>query len=132
MGLAGDSSSFRDDTKWEQVYEVYVEDKYDQNLKEFFDKSNPWAYQSINARMLEAVRKEYWDAPEKIKKNLAVEYAMSVIEKGAACCQHTCNNPALTQMVVNIISLPGMLSPELVNEFKAVMSKAVGMDWKRQ
>ncbi len=116
-----------DKTKWEQVYEVYVEDKYDLDLKEFFDEHNPWAMQSISARMLEAIRKEYWDAPEEIKKRLAVEYTMSVIEKGVACCHHTCNNPALNQMVVNIISLPGILSPELVNQFKMVISKAAGM-----
>jgi cobaltochelatase CobN len=116
-----------DETKWEQVYEVYVEDKYDLDLKEFFDKNNPWAMQSISARMLEAIRKEYWDASEEIKKRLAVEYTMSVIEKGVACCHHTCNNPALNQMVVNIIFLPGILSPELVNQFKVVISKAAGM-----
>jgi cobaltochelatase CobN len=117
-----------DQSMWNQVYQVYVEDKYDLDMKEFFDKNNPWAIQSIDARMLEAIRKDYWDASDEIKKRLAVEYTMNVIEKGMACCHHTCNNPALNQMVVNIISLPGMLSPELVNQFKAIVSKAMGMD----
>ncbi len=116
-----------DKTKWEQVYEVYVQDKYDLGLKEFFDEHNPWAMQSINARMLEAIRKKYWNAPDQIKKDLAKEYAISVIAKGVACCEHSCNNPALNQMVVNIISLPGLLSPELVNQFQAIISKATGM-----
>ncbi|MBE9541751.1 MAG: cobaltochelatase subunit CobN, partial [Proteobacteria bacterium] len=35
-----------DETYWEQTYEVYVQDKYDLDLKEFFDENNPWAYQS--------------------------------------------------------------------------------------
>ena len=117
-----------DKTKWEQVYEVYIEDKYDLDLKEFFDEHNPWAIQSISARMLEAIRKDYWDAPEEIKRILAVNYTISVIEKGVACCDHTCNNPALNQMVVNIISLPGVISPELVNQFQAVISRAMGID----
>jgi len=116
-----------DETKWEQVYEVYVEDKYDLDLKEFFDENSPWAMQSINARMLEAIRKKYWDAPEEIRKNLAKDYAIGVIENKIACCDHICDNPALNQMVVNIISLPGMLSPELVNQFQAVISRATGM-----
>ena len=116
-----------DETYWEQAYEVYIEDKYSLGLKEFFDEHNPWARQSISARMLEAIRKKYWEATEEIKKNLAKEYAISVIEKGLACCDHTCNNPALNQMVANIISLPGLLSPELVNQFQAVISKAMGM-----
>ncbi len=112
---------------WNEVNEVYVKDKYNLDLKNYFNKNNPHAFQSIVATMLDVVRKGYWDAPEGIKKSLAKEYAISVIEKGIACCHHTCNNPALNQMVVNIISLPGLLSPELVNQFQAIISKAMGM-----
>ncbi|MBE9546804.1 MAG: cobaltochelatase subunit CobN [Proteobacteria bacterium] len=115
-----------DKTKWEQTYEVYVEDKYGMELKKFFNKENPWAYQSIAARMLEAVRKDYWRPDDKIKKKLAVEYALNVIEKGVACCHHTCNNPVLNQMVVNIISLPGVMSPEMVEKFKLAIEQAMG------
>ncbi|MCA1787624.1 MAG: cobaltochelatase subunit CobN, partial [Desulfobacteraceae bacterium] len=43
---------------------------------------NPGAYQSITARMLEAVRKKYWQADEDIQKQLAAEYVMNVVEKG--------------------------------------------------
>ena len=113
-----------DEEKWREVFEVYVEDKYNLDIEEFFNEQNPWALQSMNARMLEAVRKDYWNASEDIKKRLSKDYAMSVIEKGLACCDHTCNNPALNQMVVNIISMYGLLTPELINEFKAVFSKA--------
>ncbi|MBW1794942.1 MAG: cobaltochelatase subunit CobN [Deltaproteobacteria bacterium] len=115
-----------DKTKWEQVYEVYIEDKYGMDLKEFFNRENPWAYQSITARMLGAVRKDYWQVDDKIKKKLAVEYAVNVAEKGVACCDHTCNNPVLNQMVVNIISLPGVMSPEMVKKFKLAIEQAVG------
>jgi cobaltochelatase CobN len=112
-----------DETKWQQTYEVYVEDKYGMELSEFFDKANPWAYQSMTARMLEAVRKDYWKANEKITQKLASEYAVNVVEKGVACCDHTCNNPLLNQMVMNIISLPGVLSPEMVEKFKLAIEK---------
>jgi len=88
---------------WNEVNEVYVKDKYNLDLKNYFNKSNPHAFQSIVATMLDVIRKGYWDAPEGIKKSLAKEYAISVIEKGIACCHHTCNNPLLNQMVVNII-----------------------------
>ncbi|MEZ4524384.1 MAG: cobaltochelatase subunit CobN [Desulfobacterales bacterium] len=112
-----------DKSLWDQTYEVYVEDKYGQEIKEFFQKENPWAYQSMTARMLEAVRKDYWKAEEKVQKKLAAEYAMNVIEKGVACCDHTCNNPLLNQMVVNIISLPGVLSPEMVEKFRMAIEQ---------
>ena len=51
---------------------------------------------------------------------------MSVVEKGIACCHHTCNNPVLNQMVVNIISLPGVMSPEMVEKFKLAIEQAMG------
>lgn len=115
-----------DKTQWEQIHEVYIEDKYGLDLKEFFDKNNPWALQSIAARMLEADRKKYWKAPEEMKKKLARTYAASVIEKGVACCEHTCNNPMLQQFVANIISLHGLLTPQQLDQFKMVIAKATG------
>lgn len=113
-----------DAAQWQQIHEVYVEDKYGQELKEFFNRANPWAYQSITARMLEAVRKGYWQPDEAVQKKLAAEYAVNVVEKGVACCDHTCNNPLLNQMVVCIISLPGVLSPEMVEQFKLAIEQA--------
>jgi cobaltochelatase CobN len=115
-----------DKAKWEQTYEVYVEDKYGLDIKEFLNKENPWAYQSITARMVETIRKGYWKADDAVKKKLAVEYAVSVVEKGVACCDHTCNNPFLNQMVVSIISMPGVMSPEMVEKFKIAIEQAMG------
>ncbi|MFH0995399.1 MAG: cobaltochelatase subunit CobN [Pseudomonadota bacterium] len=115
-----------DAAKWEQTYEVYVEDKYGLDIKEFFNRENPWAHQSMTARMLEAVRKNYWHADEKITRKLAAEYALNVVEKGVACCDHTCNNPVLNQMVVSIISIPGVLSPEIVEKFTLAVEQAAG------
>lgn len=118
-----------DGTKWEQVYEVYIQDKYGMELDSFFNQHNPWAKQSMAARMLEADRKNYWKAPEAVKKDLARTYALNVIEKGVACCEHTCNNPMLQKFVTNIISLYGLLTPKQLDQFKMTIAKAVG---KRQ
>ena len=54
---------------------------------------------------------------------MASEYAKSIIQKGIACSDHTCNNPLLNQMVVPIISIPGVLSPELVEQFKLAVEQ---------
>jgi cobaltochelatase CobN len=121
-----------DSSKWRQVFEVYVEDKYEMDLDRFFDDHNPWAYQSLTARMLEAVRKGYWQAEEETVRKLSAEYAVNVIEKGVACCDHTCNNPMLNQMVANIISLPGVLSLEMVDEFKLAVEQASAEPFDRQ
>ncbi|MBN1957936.1 MAG: cobaltochelatase subunit CobN, partial [Desulfuromonadales bacterium] len=118
--------------KWQQIYEVYVEDKYDQNLKEFFAEHSPWAYQSLTARVLETVRKGYWQPAEEITRKLATEYINNVLTHGVACCDHTCNNPALNQMVVNIASLPGVMSPELVEQFKIAIEKMAKKSLQQQ
>ncbi len=112
-----------DAAKWQETFEVYVEDKYGQELKEFFNRENPWAWQSLTARMLESVRKGYWRPAKEVETKLAAEYAVSVVEKGVACCDHTCNNPQLNQMVANIISLPGVVAPEVAAQFKLAIEK---------
>jgi cobaltochelatase CobN len=121
-----------DATKWQQVYEVYVEDKYGLELYEFFEKASPWAFQSITARMLETNRKGYWKPARETLETLASNYAKSVIQKGIACCDHTCNNPMLNQMVISIISIPGVLNPELVEQFKLAVEKMAGKPMEEQ
>ena len=112
-----------DAAKWQQTYEVYVEDKYGLDLKEFFEKDSPWAFQSITARMLETHRKGYWKADEKQVQTLAAEYAKSIVAKGIACCDHTCNNPMLNQMVAAVISIPGVVSPDIAQKFKIAVEQ---------
>ncbi|MDR2529271.1 MAG: cobaltochelatase subunit CobN [Synergistaceae bacterium] len=113
-----------DESAWEQTYQVYVEDKYGVDIKNFMDENNPWAYQSLTGRMLETARKGYWNASEEARRKLAVEYAVSVVNRGLACCDHTCNNPRFHQMVMNLISIPGLMSPEIAAEFKLAVEKA--------
>jgi cobaltochelatase CobN len=121
-----------DADKWQQVFDVYVKDKYGMDLDEFFNQHNPWAYQSMTARMLETVRKGYWQPDESVSRKLAAEYAVNVVEKGVACCDHTCNNPMLNQMVVNLISLPGVLSPEMVEKFKLAIEQMAAKQLDQQ
>lgn len=73
--------------------------------------------------MLETSRKGYWQPDQQVLDTLAAQYATSVVQKEIACCDHTCNNPMLNQMVVSIISISGVLSPELVAQFKLAVEK---------
>ena len=112
--------------QWQELYEVYQQDRYKLGVKEFFRRENSWAAQSVAARMLEAVRKDFWDASQSIRTELARDYAQNVIENGVACCDHTCNNPLLHQMVMNLISVPGVMTPEAVTQFKIAVEQAIG------
>jgi len=91
---------------WNQVYDVYVRDKYNLGLKDFFDSNNPYAEQSITARMLEAIRKGYWTPSEDIKTVLAETYQESVEKYGVTCCHHTCGNPLFQEYIPGILSVP--------------------------
>lgn len=113
-----------DAAQWNELYEVYQKDRYRLGLRRFFQQENAWAEQSVSARMLEAVRKEFWNAPRQIRTELARNYAQSVIDNGVACCDHTCNNPLLHQMVVNLISVPGVMTPESVAKFQIAVERA--------
>ena len=115
---------------WEQVYQVYVEDKYGMKLKEFFEKHSPFAYQAITARILEVERKGYQKLDKKLLQKIARDYVTSVATQGMACCEHTCNNIALNQLAANILSIPGLVTPETMLKFQSQVKLTTGLDIK--
>lgn len=68
-----DPDVVRDD-QWQEFFEVYVEDKYNLDMKEFFENGNPDNLAQIIERMLEAVRLGYWQADEETVKKLKERY----------------------------------------------------------
>lgn len=118
--------------QWNELYDVYLKDRHNLGLHDFFQRENAWAEQSLSARMLEAVRKGFWNAPGQIRTELARSYAQSVIDNGVACCDHTCNNPLLHQMVINLISVPGVMTPENVAKFQLAAERAAAKELSEQ
>lgn len=105
------------DANWQQVFEVYVEDKYSLELKQFMDENNPWAFQGITARMMETIRKGYWDADESVQQTLAEEYIRSVLEHDVGCSDTTCGNPLLHEKMLEVVRVSRSLSAEQIAEF---------------
>ncbi len=95
------------DDMWNEFYNIYENDKYELGMDEWFQSENSWAKQSMEARMLEAIRKGYWDAPDEVLKTLAQKYQESVVENGVSCCHHTCGNPLLHEYVSGLASVTG-------------------------
>ncbi len=91
---------------WNSVYETYAKDQYDLGLKEFFSAHNPYVYQSITARMLDAARKGYWSPEAEVLQHLAEEFQQSVELHGVTCCHHTCGNLQLDAYIQNQIPAP--------------------------
>ncbi|MDF3839820.1 cobaltochelatase subunit CobN [Cupriavidus basilensis] len=59
------------DDQWTEFAEVYVKDKHQLGLDEWFEKNAPQAQAQVIERMLEAARKGYWKADPALLKTLA-------------------------------------------------------------
>ncbi|WP_244603634.1 cobaltochelatase subunit CobN [Methanococcoides sp. AM1] len=109
---------------WNEMYTVYMEDKYGLGLDDWFEAENPWAEQSMQARMIEAIRKGYWDASDEVLQSLVSEYAESMVRNGVTCCHHTCGNIMFDDYVQGIMSVPGVVSQETIDKYNELMQDA--------
>ncbi|WP_407281919.1 cobaltochelatase subunit CobN [Methanolobus sp. WCC1] len=115
------------DDMWNEFYDIYVQDKYDLGLDEWFDQENPWAKQSMAARMLEAARKDYWDASDEVIQSLVKDYVESVVNDGVTCCHHTCGNMQLADFTDGLMQAAG-LTPEMQQAYRQAMYEATLRD----
>jgi cobaltochelatase CobN len=114
------------DADWNRIYDVYINDKYEIGVDDFLRSENPAAYQSMTARMLEAVRTGYWDGSldisaethQEIMQTLISEYMESIVENGGmTCCHHTCGNPLLDEYLAGRISMLGLdIDQKIIDE----------------
>ncbi len=52
---------------WDEIYNVYVKDRFNLGVQDFFEQQNPAALQEMTAVMMETARKGYWPAtPEQL------------------------------------------------------------------
>ena len=116
-----------DDAMWQETFAVYVEDRHELGMEQFFDDSSPFAYQDMTARMVETIRKGYWEADEATRARLLEEYVDSVNTHGVGCAEHTCGNPRLLEYVVEESLAAGVPVPA-VDQFRASMEEAIGTD----
>lgn len=77
-----DANMIRPD-QWQALHETYVMDKRDLGLNEWFEEMNPTAQAQLIERMIEAIRKGYWDASEQTRQELVSRWQTLVTEKGA-------------------------------------------------
>ncbi len=64
-----------EDHLWQEYKEIYVDDKLQLKLREYFEKHNPAALQEMTGVMLEAVRKKFWNADEAAVRKIAETHA---------------------------------------------------------
>ncbi|WP_041344123.1 cobaltochelatase subunit CobN [Runella slithyformis] len=112
--------------KWQEFYEVWLKDRYKLKTNEFFEEHSPHARESMSARMLEAVRKGYWNPSEEVKKDLSKIYVESVAKHGVSCGHTTCDHPELHQFIKGIAIASGSVKPADVAKWVKNVETATG------
>ena len=88
-----------DNELWDDIYDVYVKDKYNLGIHEFFKKENPASLEEITAVMLETIRKGMWKASDNQIAELASLHTKLVDEFKPSCSGFVCNNEKLRDFV---------------------------------
>jgi len=114
-----------DAAMWKETFDVYVEDKHHLDMKDFFEQKSPYAYQDMAGRMVETVRKGYWDADPATKKKLLAEYIDSVNQHGASGAEVTTGNARLSKYVIDQAKAAGIPVPA-IEGFQRAMERAMG------
>jgi cobaltochelatase CobN len=114
-----------DDAMWQETFATYVEDKDELGMKAFFESKSPFAYQDITARMLETIRKGYWNADSRTRNTLVNEYIESIRRHGVNCTEVSCGNARLLDYVLKEAAHAGVPAPDIAYA-RAQLEKAMG------
>ena len=112
-----------DDGLWNELYDVYVDDRHDLGIEAFFRRENPYALQEMTAVMLETVRKGYWDASTQQIAALAELHTRLVREFEAGCSGFVCDNAALAAFIAE--QAPSDLATAYRSELQRALTSSV-------
>lgn len=107
-----------DDELWNDIYDVYVEDKFNLDIKNYFESKNPTAIQEITAIMLETNRKGMWKASEEQIKKIIDLHTEMISKYKPACTGFVCDNAKLSEFIAQNIG-----DKQTANEYKQEISK---------
>ena len=84
---------------WDEIYNVYIKDKYDLGIKEQFAKVNPTAMEEMTATMMETARKGYWKASPQQLADIATLHTELVTRFGPPGSSFEGNNHPLQDFI---------------------------------
>ncbi|MDE6483033.1 MAG: cobaltochelatase subunit CobN, partial [Rikenellaceae bacterium] len=90
-----------DDELWDEIYEVYVRDKFDLGVQSYFERQNPAALQEMTAVMMETARKGMWNASDEQLKTIARLHTELVDKYAPSCSGTVCNNAKLREFIAS-------------------------------
>ncbi len=84
---------------WNDIYDVYVKDKFNLGVQKYFEQQNPAALEEMTAVMLETVRKGLWKASERQVADLARLHTDLVNKYRPSCSGFVCDNAKLRDFI---------------------------------
>ena len=90
-----------DGAMWDEVYDVYVRDKFGLDVRHFFEQQNPAALQEMTAVMLETARRGWWNASAEQLGTLADLHTTLVDKYAPSCSGFVCDNAKLKAFVAS-------------------------------
>jgi cobaltochelatase CobN len=111
------------DDNLEEVYNVFVKDSKNLQIREWLDDTNPYAFQKMSEVLLETIRKGMWSPSKEISEDIAKEYAKSVAKFGKVGGIREGNNSKLKDFVEENLQAPG--NSTILNSYK---QKSAEMD----
>lgn len=117
-----------DNELWDQYYEVFVNDKLNVGVKQFFERENPAALQEATAVMMETARKGYWKATPEQLRNIAALHSELVEKYDAGCSGFVCDNAKLRTFIGE--QLPAESAKQYEGKIESARNEAVAGDSK--
>lgn len=90
-----------DKEMWDEIYNVYVKDKFNLGMQDYFEKQNPAALEEMTAVMMETVRKGMWQASEQQIADIAKLHTDLVNKYKPSCSGFVCDNAKLRQFIAS-------------------------------
>jgi len=95
------------DDIWQEIVDIYIRDKRNLQIREWFEAENPFAFQEITEIVLETIRKGYWQPDESTIREIATEFARSVARHGEGGGLRGGGNVKLAAFVDKVLHAPG-------------------------
>ncbi|MGN0033465.1 MAG: cobaltochelatase subunit CobN [Candidatus Limimorpha sp.] len=93
-----------DNEMWDEVYNIYVEDKFNLDVRNYFEDQNPAALEEMTAVMMETARKGMWEASAEQLAAIARLHTELVEKHKPSCSGHVCNNAKLQEFIASQVS----------------------------
>ena len=106
-----------DKEMWDEIYNVYVKDKFNLGVDKYFEEKNPAALQQITAVMMETARKGLWKASDEQLADIAKMHTELVKKYQPACTGFVCDNSKLRQFIADKVD------PTTAKEYKSEISE---------